>query len=730
MYLIAKIGDSFLTEIGEYRLTLQWLILPDPNIDIILLLTLSVYSADGMTLIDQATIGNKSTSDTEGHTFRMGGVYLTPGNYQLKLTNAREGSDAKIVGLNFTYAGGAVQNMPGTTDISEAWYSDEGTREDGKIDFPNSTIPSDWVKWNVSFAEAANYNVTVNIDNANGHNYTVALYTSESDENPITISEGSQKSTIGTLELGAMTVPAGSYIMKVTNATANSDAKLISVTFVYAGGEPVDLSKDAAASLLPNADVILSSDWSIVDGKISYAESKATTGYAKWNVDCADYGNYNVTVNISSDNGHGMRVEIFEDEAEPAIYTLNEASSTKYDEGDLELDLGNITLSNREYVVKITNTMSSSHAKIASVVITYLNGARISLPADPIPFGDAMLSLRAYVDGEGLHFTDADHYGTISNEWAKWNVSAEAGLYNFSVGVSGTNHSVFEMTVLDSEEHQVYKYSQSSETSETLTYSVVFPSVGKYVIKFVNTNNHANGYLTSFSCTKPSVMTLDEAATDNSVIVANYRDGVRNIQIIRTITAGMYNTICLPFDVDNAQLKNVFGSDVVLKQMASATVEEGDFVLNLNFENASSIYRGTPYLIKTSHNVVNPIFAGVEIKEKVGQATAGTNADFVGNFVAGTIDADPNNLFLGANNTLYFPTVDMEILGMRAYFVIHDAPSGAVKRARIIEREQIITDVELVAEQPSAKSQKILRDGQLIIIRDGNMYNVMGAKLQ
>ena len=35
MYLIAKIGDSFLTEIGEYRLTLQWLILPDPNTDLL-----------------------------------------------------------------------------------------------------------------------------------------------------------------------------------------------------------------------------------------------------------------------------------------------------------------------------------------------------------------------------------------------------------------------------------------------------------------------------------------------------------------------------------------------------------------------------------------------------------------------------------------------------------------------------------------------------------------------
>ena len=38
MCLIAKIGDSFLTEIGEYRLTLQWLILPDPNMNLHLLL--------------------------------------------------------------------------------------------------------------------------------------------------------------------------------------------------------------------------------------------------------------------------------------------------------------------------------------------------------------------------------------------------------------------------------------------------------------------------------------------------------------------------------------------------------------------------------------------------------------------------------------------------------------------------------------------------------------------
>ena len=170
-----------------------------------------------------------------------------------------------------------------------------------------------------------------------------------------------------------MEVPAGNYIMKVTNAVKWSDAKLISVTFAYAGGGVIEFGKSTAASLLANADSIVSDDWSIEGGKITHDESKALTGWAKWNVDCADYGNYNVTVNISSDNGHLVRVEIFEDEAEPAIYTLDETSATQYHTGDQAIDLGNIVLDAREYVVKVSNTGAYSHVQIASIVITYLN---------------------------------------------------------------------------------------------------------------------------------------------------------------------------------------------------------------------------------------------------------------------------------------------------------------------------------------------------------------------
>ena len=82
------------------------------------------------------------------------------------------------------------------------------------------------------------------------------------------------------------------------------------------------------------------------------------------------------------------------------------------------------------------------------------------------------------------------------------------------------------------------------------------------------------------------------------------------------------------------------------------------------------------------------------------------------------------------NNKLFFPTVDMPILGMRAYFVIHDIPSGAAKRARIVEDGQVATEIDLVSQEPIANSQKLIINGQLIIIRDGVRYNVMGTKIQ
>lgn len=696
-------------------------------------ITATIYEEDGITVVGEASKGYSSVYDESGHSVDLGGVYLKAGNYVVKITNSTEGSDAKIASLTFTTAGGAVQAVPGTAANSEAWFSNNGTRADGKISF--STYTDAWVKWNLSTTAAGNYNVKLYVENTTqrGHRFVVHLYEADGEEGDALYSETWNETYDATnaleLDCGTFTFAANKkYILKVTNTESASYAKVINVVTSYANGGLVDLSLTAPVSL-PFADVILSDDWSIADGKISYAESKATTGYAKWNVNCENYANYNVTVNISSDNGHGMKVEVFEDEAEPAIYTLDE---TSYSTGDLALDLGNITLSDREYVVKITNTMSSSHAKIASVVITYVNGARITLPATLAP-KDAELSALAYVESDELYFAPSDKLGHITEQWAKWNVKvAEAGTFLFTMNVSSTNSQSYKLTIKDGESNVVAEFEKNPDSGAKEMKFYPYLAAGNYTVEAQNTYQWSDGHMVSLVVTEPaSLLVLDEAAETNAVISDNYRNGNHDIQIIRTIVKDMYNTICLPFDVEAAQLTEIFGKDVQLRTLESATLEEDDQVLNLNFADATSIYRGTPYLIKTSRNIVNPTFPAVEIKEKVGQATARTNADFIGTFIKTSLEANENILFLGANNKLYFPTASVDMYGMRGWFVIRDVPAGAIKRARIVENNNAPTDIEIIGSQKAkANGQKLIENGQLIIVRDGIRYNVMGARVK
>lgn len=652
------------------------------------------------------------------------------GNYTIKLTNDCDYSSTILEGVTLAYVGGDVQAMPGTTDIDDAWFSSNGTRTAGEyISIPAGHQDEGWVKWNVSFAEAANYNVTVNIENENGHNYTVALYTSESDESPITLSEGSQKSTIGTIELGAMEVPAGNYILKVTNAVKWSDAKLISVNFSYAGGAAVDLSKDAPANLLANADAILSDDWSIEGGKIVHPESKALTGWAKWNVNSADYANYNVTVNISSDNGHLVRVEIFEDENAAPIYTLDETSATQYHTGDQAIDLGNIALDAREYVVKVSNTGAYSHVQIASIVISYQNGARATLPAS-CTFADLMLSEKAHVTDGNLWFNTIGDSNPVG-QWAKWNVkAAAAGTFLFAMNVSSTNGQSYKISILDMNENELDAFESGSVGSGDKEIKHYFNlAAGNYIVKLENTTGWSQGHIVGLAVTQPEILVLDETALDNSVLVANYYSAAQDIQIIRSIVPDMYNTICLPFDVNDTQLKAIFGNDVELLVMSAATLSGNE--LTLNFDDATSIYRGTPYLIKTSKAVANPVFTDAIIKAKVGQATGGEgfDVDFIGNFIKDEVPAGDQNLFLGPNDLLYFSQDATPIKGMRAYFHVK-VPGAAnmIQHARIVKGTQVVTAIDLVGANNN--TIKAIENGQLIITRDGIRYNVMGIKLQ
>lgn len=536
--------------------------------------------------------GNKVDEFAEQASTILGTLTIPAvGDYKIILHDDQTWSSAKIDNVTLSYIGGDIQAMPGTTNINDAWFSAEGTRADGKIDFPDGSIQDGWVKWNVEFTNAGNYNVIVNIDNANGHNYTVALYEDENDNSPIIVSEGSQKSTIGTLELGKMEVPAGNYILKVTNAVQWSDAKLISVKFEYKGGGIVTI---------------------------------------------------------------------------PGIIALNEA----------------------------------------------------------------ILSERAYVDADGLHFADAEHLWLVPEQWAKWNIQAASGMYSFKFDVASTNYGKYVITISDAQDNVVYTHEYDHEGAGSYTTEGILLMNGNYTLKMQNLQEHSQGYITSIVATsEDNVLILDDNATDAAYI--NAVDG-ENMKVVlnRAFTGGMYNTICLPFTDWTSSVKAIFGDDVELLELSTAELDGN--TLNLIFTAPSELGHGRPYLIKPAQDVKNPIWDNRKIDASTGYNTKScANADFIGSFIAGEVPAGEDNLFLGPNNLLYFWDAPTPIKGTRAYFHIKGVPhpSQSIKHANIITNGQVATSIDFTKGENN-KVMKAIENGQLIIIRNGERFTVQGQKIQ
>lgn len=184
------------------------------------------------------------------------------------------------------------------------------------------------------------------------------------------------------------------------------------------------------------------------------------------------------------------------------------------------------------------------------------------------------------------------------------------------------------------------------------------------------------------------VVILDEESTELPEIVSN-----QNILVKRTINANEWSTLCLPFDMTESQLKEVFG-DVQLAEFDSYEVDGGEgspsktafgtaSTLLVNFyasDLSEGLYANTPYLIKTSKSVTEFTLEGVsvspeeEIDVDYNNGKNGSKKEIYGHFY-GTMKAGvlipENGLFLSGGN-FWYSTGSTAIKAFRGYFVLND----------------------------------------------------------
>lgn len=161
-------------------------------------------------------------------------------------------------------------------------------------------------------------------------------------------------------------------------------------------------------------------------------------------------------------------------------------------------------------------------------------------------------------------------------------------------------------------------------------------------------------------------------------------------------------TICLPFNVAQKQLVEVFGGEKVELR----TFDHMDGMV-MYFKHVDDLDAGVPYLIKPNKTLDSLLFENV----KIDMATNPTKR--IGNdgyFMQGTyqpteLNPDGTNLFLGDNNTFFRPSEnDHRMKGTRVYFII---PRKAVDQVLSYDTETIVDGIVDVEVNSQSNSQKV-----------------------
>ena len=225
---------------------------------------------------------------------------------------------------------------------------------------------------------------------------------------------------------------------------------------------------------------------------------------------------------------------------------------------------------------------------------------------------------------------------------------------------------------------------------------------------------------------EPELITLTTGDND-AVIEANIGKTV-NVKIERSFTANDgYYTLCVPFNMPASVIGTVYEIDGIEEYVAGQ-----DGGLSINLKQVTNLLAGVPYLVEPKENMNELVVEGVIIANDKPSEDYSWNKGMVKLSFQGCYSADgktdgATEYYIGNGGYLYNNVVDKR--GLCGFFTITDNDDNPVNiRARVVTREEVETGLDN-NQLPNINIQKVLENGQLIIIRDSVKYNVQGQKL-
>ncbi len=192
----------------------------------------------------------------------------------------------------------------------------------------------------------------------------------------------------------------------------------------------------------------------------------------------------------------------------------------------------------------------------------------------------------------------------------------------------------------------------------------------------------------------------------------------------RTVTNGNYGTICLP------KASNDLSTAGAVFFAVAGKVMNGDKLQEIVLEDVTELVAGTPYVFLATANEINIPLTGEAVEDPVNTGTNGLKGSFVVKSITGT-----ENKYILSQNKLYCTNGQVYYVGEnRAYFDISsmsevsETPAPGRRRVYLATEENQVT-TEVIDQQSAICVQKKIVEGRIVIIRNGEMYDLTGKRL-
>lgn len=208
--------------------------------------------------------------------------------------------------------------------------------------------------------------------------------------------------------------------------------------------------------------------------------------------------------------------------------------------------------------------------------------------------------------------------------------------------------------------------SKEASNTEWLYYSSVLQDVRTQPYKPSNILTIAQWQFISEDQLKDPVVTLDEKSTSYPTPSIGTTSSAE-VHLTRTFSANSWNSLCVPFAISEAEVKDQFGNDAKVAEFTGATAT------TLEFSSCTGIEAGKPYLVYIPEGATQTKFTFKGVTAFASQPTdveqqGSTNekTTFHGYFYKSTA---PKGSYVLRKNLVYHLVSDMAIKGFRAVLI-------------------------------------------------------------